>query len=442
MRTIRTTLLLSLPCGACVLNQPESTTDIALDTGSETTQVSADDSSSSSAADDSSSSSSADASSSSGAVDSASDDSSSGAPDLCGNGILDPGEDCDGEAGKKSCVDQGPDFNGGELGCTADCHYDTGPCERCEAPTLEPCDADNSDPFNAIELDCDLNRGWTPKNSVPLSKRNILDNVDPTSFRVWNTYGNSKPWTPRAGERALIISTSSLAPVDNKGALNMGPGHMNPGADNTNPTFNGGVPIDYLISAQPGGTAPFEHCDGMGDCSNTTQDQWEFDQKVVDFFYLDFQTVVPAGTHGYELDVAFFTAHYPVYQNEPKYNDVALVWSQSELYVGSITYFRDKQQNLAPMSLPALADADLIVYDGGTSTEMLGTGFHGKDTPGGATPWLTAAGPALPGESLTLAMVVFDANDSYLDSAMLVDNFRWSCAGCELGVDCGLRLQQ
>jgi hypothetical protein len=158
-------------------------------------------------------------------------------------------------------------------------------------------------------------------------------------------------------------------------------------------------------------------------------------------FYLEFQTVVPAGTHGYELDLAFFTAHYPIYNDVPAYNDVALVWSQSELYVGSITYLRDGDQYM-PMSLPALVDAELIVYDGGTSTEMFGTGFHGKDTPGGATPWLTAAGPALPGESLTLAIAIFDINDSYLDSAMLVDNFRWSCAGCELAVDCGLRLQQ
>lgn len=435
MQIIQTALFLALPCGACVLNQPQSTTDVALDTGSETTQISGPDASSGSSSGSTSS-----GSTSSGADESGSSGSTSGGQAPCGNGMIDPGEDCDGDPGKTCSAVPDTDYNGGQLGCTADCRFDTIACERCEAPRpLKPCDMNSQDPFNAIELDCDLNAdpSWDETNSVPLSARDFPDG-DPTAFRVWNTYGNSKPWTPRAGSRALIVSTGTLAPVDAQGALSMGPGHMNPGVDNANPNDTDAL---YGITSKPGGAYPFDRCDGEGDCSNSLQEQWNADKKAVDVFYLEFQTIVPAGTHGYELDLAFFTAHYPVFKDFPKSNDVAIIWSQSELYVGPINYLHNGDQ-VRSMSLTALVAADLIKYDGGKDPEMSGTGFDGKDTPGGATPWLTAAGPALPGESITIAISIFDTNDFLYDSAMLVDNFRWSCAGCDLKTDCGLRLTE
>lgn len=449
MRTIRTTLLLSLPCGACVLNQNGTTTDIALDTGSETTQVSGAEASSGSSSDDSASDSS-DASSASGPPDPADTGSeTTDTPALCGNGVVDPGEECDGGVPDDDCSDHNVDYNGGELGCGPDCRLDTSHCERCEAPTIEPCDAGNDDPFNAIELDCDLKgQGWDRKNSVSLTRRDLPENYDPTSLRVFSSYGNSKTWAPRNGERALILSTGSLDPVDPTGALFMPPGAMKPGVNNKNLDFKGGLgdlanlyPITPAAGGGDGKT-PFKNCDHEKDCSNTLASQWVDKAPIVDLMYIEFQTVVPAGTHGYELDLAFLTGHFPEHKQNANYNDVFMVWSQSELYVGNITYVRSSGGNLYPLSLPGLIDAGLLLYDGENASELLGTGFHGKDmTGGGATPWLTAAGPALPGESLTLAIVGFDAYDSFYDSAMIVDNFRWSCGGCELDTDCGLRMK-
>ena len=447
MRTIRTTLLLSLPCGACVLNQPEATTDVALDTGTETTQVSAADSSSSSA--DSSSSDSADASSSSGEPDPGTASSSGDAPELCGNGIVDPGEECDGGLRNDDCSGH-ETYSGGQLGCGPDCRLDTSAC--CEAPIIKPCDAPgNDDPFNAIELDCDVikDQGWDRYNAVSLKRRDLPDGYDPTSLRIFSSFGDSKYWTPRTGERALILSTGSLDPVSPTGALVMPPGAMKPGVDNKNLNFPAGLSdlanAHRITPAAGGGNGlePLEDCADAKDCSNTLQKQWDPTAPIVDLLYIEFEMAVPAGTHGYELDLAFFTAHYPQYNNEATYNDVFMIWSQSELYVGNITYLRDSGGVLQPMSLPALIDADMLAYDGENASELSGTGFHGKDmTAGGATPWLTVAGPALPGESLTLAIAGFDAYDFLFDSAMILDNFRWSCGGCELDVDCGLRLQQ
>lgn len=49
-------------------------------------------------------------------------------PDPCGNGSIDPGEECDGvDLGGLTCVDQG--FDMGQLGCNDDCTFDTSACE-------------------------------------------------------------------------------------------------------------------------------------------------------------------------------------------------------------------------------------------------------------------------------------------------------------------------
>lgn len=44
---------------------------------------------------------------------------------------------------------------------------------------------------------------------------------------------------------------------------------------------------------------------------------------------------------------------------------------------------------------------------------------------GGGTKWLTTDAPVVPGETMTLELVVFDVGDTAFDSLALVDNFRW-----------------
>src|SRR5262245_22769460 len=49
-----------------------------------------------------------------------------GGPGDCGNGVVDPGEACDGDdLGGHDCLSE--DFSGGELACTA-CELDTSAC--------------------------------------------------------------------------------------------------------------------------------------------------------------------------------------------------------------------------------------------------------------------------------------------------------------------------
>ncbi len=58
-------------------------------------------------------------------------------PDRCGDGVLDPGEDCDGtELGGQTCLEH--DFVMGELGCTADCRFDTESCANPDPDAALP----------------------------------------------------------------------------------------------------------------------------------------------------------------------------------------------------------------------------------------------------------------------------------------------------------------
>lgn len=56
---------------------------------------------------------------------------STDAPDPCGDGMIDPGEDCDGiDLGGATCMSQG--FDQGTLACTDACTFDVGACETIE----------------------------------------------------------------------------------------------------------------------------------------------------------------------------------------------------------------------------------------------------------------------------------------------------------------------
>jgi hypothetical protein len=51
-------------------------------------------------------------------------------PGMCGNGVIEDGEDCDsGELGGQTCMSQG--FGGGGLACARDCTLDTSNCNAC-----------------------------------------------------------------------------------------------------------------------------------------------------------------------------------------------------------------------------------------------------------------------------------------------------------------------
>ena len=429
---------------ACSLQPNSQTTEpLVLDTGepgssSETTTAS-----STGAADDSSSSGAGEDTTSGEPDDTAA--SSTGAADLCGNGVVDPGESCDG-AVDINCAEKSAIYTAGTVVCGPDCQLDFGGCQTCEAPTLSPCDANSGEPLHALELGCDtLEQGWDATNSVPLLSSKLVS-PDTTAFRTVRRFGNHPTaWTPRAGAsaRALLVSTGGFAPADENGVVLMTPGSAQDSKfnNNINPDSKGELPPGMRIKLENGnlGDLPFSECDDVHDCSNTLAGQWKPSPKAFDIFYMEFQTVVPPGTFGFALDLAFFSAHYPEY-NASDYNDMAIVWAESEAYVGNVAYLRNGNK-FRPMSLPDLVTAGWFPYDGALAPELEGTGYDGADAmQGGASRWMTLEAPAAPGEALTVAIAILDIGDYFRDSALLLDHWRWSCAGCDPSTTCGLRL--
>ncbi len=362
-------------------------------------------------------------------------------PVNCGNGILDEGEDCDGDLfAATACIEIDEVYKEGDLGCNNDCTYNTDSCIQCLAPDHVPCDHESANEFHALELNChEVGNTWDSSNSTTLTA-STFQSPDERAYRVAKQFGshmineNTPAFGPRAGERFLLLSSGLFANEDDDGYVLQPPGFAKTGmTNNDNPSGSNTFPgiMNYSAGGNPN---PFENCDGNNDCSNTLAVHWNDQSSANDILYMEFETVVPEGTEGFSIDFAFFTAELQ-YLGLPHFNDVALIWLNSANYTGNITFLYD-QSTPVPMNATSLNDLGLLTYDA-NSEELAQTGF---DTEGASTGWLTAHGPVEGGETVTISIAIFDKDDSFYTSAIALDNFKWACEGCELGVpgSCGI----
>ena len=317
----------------------------------------------------------------------------------------------------------------------SDSDSDTNVDPGCEAPgELIACDAlaDAPTQFQAIGLGCDGDANQV----IPIS--NAVFNSAAGAWRVATQFGtfidplsNEPLWGPREGEQLLIISTGAItAPNAQTGIVTMGAGAHQTGLANANPDGqNLPAPMSPVDGGQGG---PFVNCDGVGDCSNTVEAQWDLGFGAAnDLLWMQFDTAVPGGTNGFSFDFAYFSAEFPEWV-DTSFNDMFLAWSASETYTGNLCFINDQ-----PCTVTALCDSndacpDLAYCDEAgcanvAGNELAGTGFDGV---GGSTGWFTANGSAAPGEDLQLTFAIFDMGDSSWDTAVLLDNWRWDCEGC------------
>jgi len=309
---------------------------------------------------------------------------------------------------------------------------DGGKVEVCEAPgDLTPCDAigDDPTPFQAMGLGCD----GGPNEAIPILNA-VFQSNDATAWRVISQYGSyidpgdGLPiWRPREGESMLIASTGTMPPANAAGVLI----ETTDGNDNTsNPDFSPlPAPMSPLEGSAGGaGGTPFVNCDDVNDCSDSLNEQWNLGGgNARDLLWFQFETVVPGGTYGFSFDFAYFSEEFPTFV-DTTYNDMFVAWSDSESYTGNLCFVNDE-----PCTVTALAfDDDYPEHDAFDpvleGTQFASTGAF--DTGGGATGWFQANGTTVPGELLQLTFAVFDMGDSSLDTAVLLDNFRWDCEGC------------
>ena len=232
-------------------------------------------------------------------------------------------------------------------------------------------------------------------------------------------------------EKLLIISTGTLVDPDNQGAVVLEPESGEIGTDNGNADNVNNLPNP--IEPQDGsGGVPFEDCDGQNDCSDTLEAQWNLGESTAnDLIWFKFDIEVPEEAEGYKFDFAFFSTEFPEWV-DTQYNDIFVVWSTSETYTGNVTFI-----NGQPLTVTALENEIQFTGDdpelAGTGVDGVGGGPMGQgmmEPVGGSTGWFTATGSAVPNATFTLAWALFDMGDSFYDTTVVLDAFRWDCEGC------------
>jgi hypothetical protein len=156
---------------------------------------------------------------------------------------------------------------------------------------------------------------------------------------------------------------------------------------------------------------------------------------VNDYTELVLKLKAPTNANSFSFDFQFFSAEYPEWVCS-QFNDEFLVEMDSPKEFSQPTNISfDDQKN--PITVN---NGFFTVCKNGTTpqtqhckrpvSEIAMTGYDatdgGTDPVGGSTGWLTTTAPVTPGEEFTLRFIIFDEGDHILDSAALIDNFRWS----------------
>lgn len=321
---------------------------------------------------------------------------------------------------------------------------DTGDAPVCMAPMGHTvCDAD-TDPFHAIGLDC-----GGDDQATPILAPTIM--ADATTLVAGSRYGSdgNQHWVPKEGSKLLVLTTGTLDVVADRIEVPLGRTYA---ADGDNPNGDGDLPppIDPSSGMAPGPcAAPYVGCDLVGDCSDSLPPVWDAaGAEAHDLGWLRFDVAVPAGTFGWRVDLAWFSAEYPE-AHDSVGTDAFVWWQTSERFTGNAATIDGAAMTVAGVGATIASDGFV-----GNAPELAGTGYESVEvaaceTPwvdyaagdcpnGGSTPWLTLFGPAHPGETMTMVIALFDAGDAHTDTAVVLDNWRWDCDGCTPGTTCGV----
>ncbi len=283
--------------------------------------------------------------------------------------------------------------------------------EACAAPVPE-CDADEADSeglAHALGLNCGPG-GVAAAGGLSVSG-------DPSSLMIVGSLGEDDTFAPRHGARALLLSTGRAEHVqlDPEELLEMTDcsqiGLPCPSTD-FDPSY------DLAELPAPLLTAPVTCPEGQpGDCSGTIDEQWFGDPRLAhDYTELRLTAEVPLGSLEVALQAAFFTAERPARLPYGDYNDLFVIWLESEQFTGNIAIHPTQQR--------AMAVNELTYDHKGFDPALAGFAFAEHV----ATDWATFAAPVTAGESITLVMALFDGGDGGTDTAVLLDNLHWNCS--------------
>ncbi|XYH99614.1 choice-of-anchor L domain-containing protein [Sorangium sp. So ce1128] len=247
----------------------------------------------------------------------------------------------------------------------------------------------------------------------------------PDNAQVGVLSGYGSQVSPRKGGTMVALSSGTARdPGD--------PGHVYPQngleagqVGNFNGMTQTSAPPDYLQAH--GGTLPSAAACPPCTSANCSQSFDSVNLKV--------RIRVPTNARSFSYNFKFYSAEFPEFlcgnhndffvtlltSKEPTIpldKNIAFDSTNSPVSVNNAFF----QVCFPPMGSPP------GTCPGGT-LELVGTGMGGWGsllTEGGGTAWLTNDAPVVPGETIELEFIIWDAGDHNVDSLVLLDKFRWN----------------
>lgn len=290
--------------------------------------------------------------------------------------------------------------------------------EVCLAPISTSCDRDDDDPWHAIGVGCP--GSWEAETEL---------GGHPEAIHVVSgTLGTHGIYSPREGERMVILSTGRAADIPRTHAQLactnsvFCPSTAFSGVGmSTLPTPIDVTPVHSLLTCTEDPSLV-----GKGDCSNTLGSEWAQGDDAYDYAEMRLSAKVPDEADALIYQFAFFSAEYPLWANpDAPFNDMYVAWLESEEWTGNVSF--DELGN--PISINGVfldfldADSELCTEGTCVAPELDGFAMEGH----AGTRWLETVAPVVPGEEIELIFAVFDLTDASFDTAVLLDGLHWGC---------------
>jgi hypothetical protein len=164
--------------------------------------------------------------------------------------------------------------------------------------------------------------------------------------------------------------------------------------------------------------------------------------KAFDSVNLKMRIRVPTNAKSFSYRLKFYSAEYPEYVCG-EFNDffVTLLKSNAPGIPADKNIAFDAAKNAVSVNnaffeicFPSLALPQSTCPSG--TLELIGTGmggWNGDIRDGGGSVWLVNEAPVVPGETIEIEFITWDAGDHNVDSTVLLDNFRWGLSPTEVG---------
>ncbi len=350
----------------------------------------------------------------------------------------------------------------------------------------DDCDPTTVD--NVVPADC-----APPALTVPTSSDDLIKAMDLCQFTTLNPVKSKKKWgvistallladgssavapkelqvgvlanygtnvTPKKGPTMAAISSGTARDATDPGYVHPQNGSLMGQAGNFNANTQVGVPAPWLAAHNNIVPSP-------GNCPVCTGATCA---QAFDSVNLKATIRVPTNAKSFSYSFKFYTAEYPEFVCQ-QYNDFFITLLKSAWVpapampcaMGSECESGTCTANMCVPAQPLPADKN-ISFDGlhnavsvnngffevcfpsvgapagacpSGTFDLVGTGMGGWGTnlkDGGGTEWLINDSPVVPGETMEIQFVTWDAGDHNVDSLVLLDKFRWNVTPSSIGV--------